>query len=215
MSTQPILAFDCATIGASIALMVRGTTTTRHIGQTAQAAELLPSIAALMEEAGVNYTGLGSIVTTIGPGSFTGVRIGLAALHGLVLVHATAVKTLTTLEAMAWAVARLPAHPPTYWVALRAGKGEVYAQKFSADTLVPLAVGGIMLLPETHSAWDAPCYANHIATDDPYFMPGPDAATMCAIAEYLHVTPLAEALPLYIRAPDAVIGAPHAWLQAN
>ena len=215
MSTQPILAFDCATVGASIALRVQGNTLTREIGQTAQAAELLPAIASLMDEAGVNFTQLGAIITTIGPGSFTGVRIGLAALHGLVLVHATPIKTLTTLQAMAWAVARLPAPPQTFWVALRAGKGEVYAQKFMADAGVPVADGDIALLPENFTAWDAPCYANHVAGDDPHFLHGPDATILCAIAEYMPITPLADALPLYIRPPDATQGAPHAWLKAN
>ena len=215
MSTQSILAFDCATVGASIALSVQGNTTTRQVGQTAQAAELLPAIASLMEETGVSFAQLASIVTTIGPGSFTGVRIGLAALHGLVLVHATPVKTLTTLDAMAWAVARMPSAPPPFWVALRAGKGEVYAQKFSALADVPAALSEIALMPDNFTAWDAPCYANHLAPDDRCFIRGPDAAILCAIAECLPITPLAEALPLYIRAPDAVIGAPHAWLQAN
>ena len=215
MSTQPILAFDCATVGASIALRVQGNTHPRQMGQTAQAAELLPAIASLMEETGVNFAQLASIVTTIGPGSFTGVRIGLAALHGLVLVHATPVKTLTTLDAMAWAVARMPTAPHAFWVALRAGKAEVYAQKFSALAGVPAALDEIALMPENFTAWDAPCYANHLTADDPCFIRGPDAAILCAIAEYLPIAPLAEALPLYIRAPDAVIGAPHAWLKAN
>ncbi|MBX9726832.1 MAG: tRNA (adenosine(37)-N6)-threonylcarbamoyltransferase complex dimerization subunit type 1 TsaB [Rickettsiales bacterium] len=215
MSTQPILAFDCATVGASIALRVQGNTTTRQIGQTAQAAQLLPAIASLMEEARVGYAELDSIITTIGPGSFTGVRIGLAALHGLVLVSQTPIKTLTTLQAMAWAVARKPHAPRHFWIALRAGKGELYAQKFIADAGVPVADSAITLLPETFTAWDAPCYANHVNMNDPCFIHGPDGATMCAITEYLPATTLAEALPLYIRAPDAIAAAPHAWLPLN
>jgi tRNA threonylcarbamoyladenosine biosynthesis protein TsaB len=215
MSTQPILAFDCATVGASIALRSNGNTRARRIGQTAQAAELLPTIASLMQEAGVSFTQLAAIVSTIGPGSFTGVRIGLAALHGLVLVHGTPIKTLTTLEAMAWAVARATPADCAFWIALRAGKGEVYAQKFTAAAGVPNALGEIALMPEAFSDWDAPCFGNHLPAHDAGFIDGPDGATLCSIADDLPLTTLAEALPLYVRAPDAVIGAPHKWLTVN
>lgn len=215
MHTQPILAFDSACSGASIAVMTNGHSATRRIGQTAQAAELLPAIASAMAEAGVAFHALSCIVSTIGPGSFTGVRIGLAALHGLVLVHNTPVKLITTLEAMAWAVAGQPSAPPAFWLALRAGKGEMYCQRFMLSGDDPTADHAITLKPEAHAGWDAPCFGNHLHEGDAQCVPGPDAAVMARIAHRLPETPLSEALPLYIRAPDAIAAAPHPWLQAN
>ena len=215
MSTQPILAYDCACVGGSVALMVRGNTTHRTIGQTAQAAELIPAIDALLREAGIDYRNLSAIVTTVGPGSFTGVRIGLAALHGLALANGTPIKTLTTLEALAWAVAAGVNAPALFFVALRAGKGEIYAQAFTTQHDIPSAAGDIALYPEDHHAWEAPCFGNHLAVDAPFYLPGPDATILCAIAAHIPTTTLDQALPIYIRPPDAIAPAPHAWLSAN
>ncbi len=215
MTNQPILAFDCATIGGSVALMVNGAITTQRIGRTAQAAELIPAIDALMRAANLHYADLGAIVSTVGPGSFTGVRIGLAALHGLVLVHATPLKMLTTLEAMAWAVAVRADAPATFEVALRAGKGELYCQRFACANAIPTPTSDIRLMPETFDGWEAPCFGNHLPVDTAGFIDGPDAQTLVTIAHHLPVTSLADALPVYVRPPDAIIGAPHPWLVRN
>lgn len=205
MSTKPILAYDCACVGASIALRVGGHTHVRNIGQTQQAAELVPAIDTLLKDQHVHYADLGAIITTTGPGSFTGVRIGLAALHGFVAVHALPIKLLTTLEAMAWAAAREKAHPH-FTITLRAGKGEVYAQDFSVTSDSPVAISEITLHPETRSEWSLPCI-NHFSAAD--------AAVMAGLAEKLPSSPLADAVPHYIRPPDAIVPKPYAWLSAN
>ena len=215
MSQQPILAYDCACVGASIALSTLAGITTRTIGQTAQAAELIPAIDGLMKEASIAYGALSAIVTTVGPGSFTGVRIGLAALHGFVLVNNTPLKTLTTLEAMAWAVSLKPNAPQEFYTALRAGKGEIYAQKFNLLNSAPKAMNDITLHPETKTEWDAPLFSNHIDSADAHYISGPDASVLCQIADKLPTTSLSDALPIYIRPPDALPPAPLAWLQAN
>lgn len=211
MSTQPILAYDCAISGASIALMQGGRTQMRTIANTRQAAELIPTIDALLGEHRVAYADLGAIVTTLGPGSFTGVRIGLAALHGFAMVHATPIKLLTTLEAIAWKVARLPDAPREWIVSLRAGKGELYTQAFRREGAMPQHAGEIALCPETQTAWPLPCYG-HAQNAALPLMETPDAALMCEVAAVLPTATLSEALPLYIRPPDAAIPQAYAWL---
>jgi tRNA threonylcarbamoyladenosine biosynthesis protein TsaB len=222
MNTKSILAFDCACVGGTVALRVGDVTTALHLTQGKEAAELISTIDGLLNSHGVAYASLAAIVSTVGPGSFTGVRIGLAALHGLALAHPVPIKTITTLEAMAWAVARLPDAPSAFHIALRAGKGEVYAQKFSlnitpappqGEWALPSALNAIELHPETFTAWDAPCYGNHLAPTDAHHLPGPDAAVLCAIADHLPTTTLAEALPVYIRPPDAIAAQPLPWLR--
>lgn len=215
MSKKPILAYDCATTGATVALLLNGQTYERCLSQTEQAAQLVPSIDALLREHGIAYTDLNCIVSTIGPGSFTGVRIGLAALHGLVLVTNTPIKLLSTLATMAWQVAARADAPSQFHVILRAGKGEVYAQRFQLKQQVPTSDGEIFLAPETQSTWDAPCFGTLTDMDDPHYIAAPSAATLCMIADQLPTTTLADAVPLYIRAPDALPPAPLAWLNTN
>jgi tRNA threonylcarbamoyl adenosine modification protein YeaZ len=204
MKNKPILAYDTAYAGASIALAIDGHVHVRQVDQTRQAADLVPIIEALLREHGVAYHELGCIITTLGPGSFTGVRIGLAALHGFVLVAAIPIKLISTVEAVAWHTARSSNAPAAFYVTLRAGKGEVYAQQFTQQAGVPAAQGDIFLAPEGKIDWDLPV-VNGV----------PEAATLCAIAEYLPAATLSDAVPLYIRPPDAVAAQPHPWLIAN
>ena len=215
MSNQPILAFDCACVGGSVALRAGGNTVSQRLSQTKEAAELVAAIDGLLKANDVAYPSLAAIITTVGPGSFTGVRIGLAALHGLALANNTPIKTLTTLEAMAWAVSLMPNAPADFHIALRAGKGELYAQRFAVSNAKPTASGDITLVPETFTAWGSPCYGNHLSAEDLCFIHGPDATILCTIADTLPATTLANALPIYIRPPDAIAAAPLPWLQAN
>ena len=212
MKKTSVLAFDCACFGASIALSADGTTRTTQLTQGEQATGLVNAMDGLLKQAGVAYQDLDTIISTVGPGSFTGLRIGLAALHGLVLVNRTPIKLLSTLEAMAWQVARRPHAPSSFIVSIKAGKGELYAQEFTADDGEPSARGEIYFTPETKADWALPCYGNHLPEGDAHHLPGPDAATLCAIAPRLPVATLAEAMPLYIRPPDAAIPARPTWL---
>ena len=80
------LAFDCAVTGLSAAL-VRGENCLARAALPGrdQAARLLPAIADLFDQAKVARRDVGLIAVTVGPGSFTGVRVGLATARGLAL----------------------------------------------------------------------------------------------------------------------------------
>lgn len=79
-----VLAFDCAVSGLGIAVVRDGTCLAGLTeGGRDQAARLLPAIETVLAEAGVGRRELALIAVTIGPGSFTGVRVGLAAARGL------------------------------------------------------------------------------------------------------------------------------------
>jgi tRNA threonylcarbamoyladenosine biosynthesis protein TsaB len=79
-----VLAFDCAVSGLGVAVVRDGV---RLAGLAEegrdQAARLLPAIATVLAEARVDRRDLSLIAATVGPGSFTGVRVGLAAARGL------------------------------------------------------------------------------------------------------------------------------------
>src|SRR5690606_19042171 len=99
-----------------------------------------------LSAAGTALAGIGGIAVSIGPGSFTGVRIGVAASRGLALalkVPATGISTLEALAAEAHA-----AQPKREVLALiDAGREKVYAERRSGD--------GSILLPAAELAFDA------------------------------------------------------------
>ena len=82
MST--VLAFDCAVSGQGVAIVRDGHSLASLFEEGRdQASRLLPAIVAALEQAGVARTELDLIAVTTGPGSFTGVRVGLSAARGL------------------------------------------------------------------------------------------------------------------------------------
>ena len=79
-----VLAFDCAVSGLGVAVVRDGARLAGLIeGGRDQAARLLPAVEAVLGEARVGRRELSLIAVTVGPGSFTGVRVGLAAARGL------------------------------------------------------------------------------------------------------------------------------------
>lgn len=211
MDNKPVLAFDCAGAGASIAVVAHGQTYTHALPQGKQAGNLVSAINDLLDTAKIQYGELGAIATTTGPGSFTGLRIGLAALHGFALVHHTPIKLITTLEAMAWSIAGRADAPAEYMVVQKVGKGEVAVQSFRTEDGHPNILDGIRLLPEETQSWPLPAFGNHVPEDSADYLI-PDMALLARLAPQLPDAPLADALPLYIRPPDAVIPKTHAWL---
>lgn len=106
-----VLAIDCAVSGLAAALVRHGEVLShqREEGRE-QAARLLPVIGSLFADAGIDRRTLSMIAVTTGPGSFTGVRVGLAAARGLAValdVPLAGISTTTTLLAQASKGSRL------------------------------------------------------------------------------------------------------------
>ncbi|MGD8325812.1 MAG: tRNA (adenosine(37)-N6)-threonylcarbamoyltransferase complex dimerization subunit type 1 TsaB [Sphingomonadales bacterium] len=91
-----------------------------------QAEVLMPMIADVLAEAQLDISDIKRIGVTVGPGSFTGVRIGVAAAKALALVHDLPIVALTTLEAVA-----LQADVNECIIAQNARRSEVYVQHFA------------------------------------------------------------------------------------
>jgi tRNA threonylcarbamoyladenosine biosynthesis protein TsaB len=76
--------------------------TIRSVPMTRGHAEaLMPLIAAVMSEAGMEFGQLDRVAVTVGPGSFTGLRVGVAAARGIALATGKPAVGLTTLAALA------------------------------------------------------------------------------------------------------------------
>lgn len=97
-----ILAFDCACSALSVAL-ARGPTVLAERCESPsqqQAARLAPLVQEVLREAGVKPAALDMIGVTVGPGSFTGIRIGLAFARGLALALDRPLAARTTFDAV-------------------------------------------------------------------------------------------------------------------
>lgn len=93
------------------------------------AEHLMGVIETALEAAGVTFAELGAIAVSIGPGSFTGVRVGVATARGLALalkVPAIGVSTLEALSHEAQADAPIIAR-------IEAGRGQAYMAAYEAD----------------------------------------------------------------------------------
>ena len=213
-----VLAFDTAMAALSVAVArVDGGRTeilAEHFERraTGHAEVLVPLIGEVMARSGTEFEALDRIAVTTGPGTFTGVRIGVATARGLALASGVPVVGVTTLEAVA---ARHAGDAGDRAVAavFDARRGEVYVQCFSPRlqplteakalhydaardeirTFDPIVVGtGAGLIGEDGAGTAA-------AGDDANL---PDAR-MVATRAAAHEVPADPVAPLYLRPPDA------------
>jgi tRNA threonylcarbamoyladenosine biosynthesis protein TsaB len=177
-----------------------------------QAEKLFSLLGVLRSKSAIEYKDLDAFVTTIGPGSFTGVRIGLAAVKGLQLVTKILVIPVSTLETIASAI------PPTkhpILAILNARREQVYAQIFG-ENLQPLSLPALLNYADVaaycHEYNDqnyvvvgdgAPFVASLIKTYSVHetIMPRADYAVQAAALIGLQRERIVA--PLYIRPPDA------------
>jgi tRNA threonylcarbamoyladenosine biosynthesis protein TsaB len=122
-------ATDCASlaIGADGALLGEITLSGRR-----HAAALLPGLEQLLALVGAEWGDVGRVVVADGPGSFTGLRIGVATVQGLVRARPDiAVGTAPSLLAAAWRAA--PYHAGAIAALYDALRGEVYGAVYRFD----------------------------------------------------------------------------------
>lgn len=89
-------------------------------------AQLVPQISSLLDKHGFDKTDVDAFVVVSGPGSFTGLRVGLAAIKALAEILHKPIVPVSLLEVVA-----LSAHAPgTVLAAVDAGRGEVYVGEY-------------------------------------------------------------------------------------
>ncbi len=144
-----VLALDSALTACSAALWQDGEILARRmeVMPRRQSEALMPMVTVVMEAAGLAFEDLDRLGVTVGPGSFTGLRIGLAAARGMAVALGLPLVGVTTLEAVAWGVPREERAARSLLVALDAERLDLYVQVFAADLgeLGPISA----LLPES------------------------------------------------------------------
>src|SRR6185312_15940745 len=140
-----VLAFDTAGNGCSAAVLRDGKIAAHRFAAMArgQSEQILPMIDTVLGEAGVAITALDLIAVTVGPGAFTGLRIGIAAARGLALASGVPALGITSFAAVAAQVPRAARAGRALVVALDSRRTELYLQAFDASG-VPLGDGALV-----------------------------------------------------------------------
>ncbi len=220
-----ILAIDTVTEACSAALWIDGEVRERFAVEPRRHTELiLPMVGALLAEAGIELGDLDALAVDRGPGSFTGVRVGVGVAQGLALARDLPVHPVSSLAALAMQVTAPGLALPmidarmdeVYWgVYRRRGEtvepvGEEHvtppqAVRFPDEG--PLAALGtglhafrerfLTLYPDLHIA-DRP--------DEPALPHAADVARLAAALPLEAAVPAEQALPVYLR--DQVVQRP-------
>lgn len=212
-----VLALDSATSACSTALWADGAVIARRFVPMArgQSEALVPMIAEVMAEAGLAFADLDLLAVTVGPGAFTGIRIGLAAARALALAAGKPLAGIATPDAVAAAIPEPQRQGRTILVALESRRAEVWVQTFAADltplgacaALVPAEaarlISGPVVLAGDAAALVAPLMPNAELARSPG---APDAAWVAALAAArfaagTHLPPE----PLYLRPADVTM----------
>ncbi len=138
-----LLAMDTASNCCSAAIWSEGAiVAARHQAMTRGHAEaIMPMIQDVMKETGYGFDDLDGLAVTVGPGSFTGLRTGLATARGLALATGLPLGGVGTLEIVAHEALPYPAmfgnaqaaDGPHCLVALESRRADLYVQLFSSD----------------------------------------------------------------------------------
>lgn len=221
----PVLAFDCAGGACSAAVVAAGRLLARRFEERrrGQAERLLPLLQETLAEAGLDWAGLARLAVTRGPGSFTGVRIGLATARALALASG---RPLLALDGFALLAATVQARLPeaerrgrSLAVLIDARRADLFLQCFDAEAAPlgpPAAVlpadlptrlpPGPLLLAGDAVAQALPALAGRDATPLAEVVHA-DAAMLARLAAALPL-PAPDApppAPLYLRPPDVTL----------
>ena len=186
--------------------------------ETGHAERLLPMIEEVMRRAGVTFEGIDRLAVTVGPGTFTGTRIGVAAARGLALSTGIAVVGASSLAVMAETARRELSLPQDadLAVAVDARRRQAYVQLFGASALQPKSPPQLLAVEDASWNGDGPLIVVGSAAEAvaaaaaaagrsvtarlPELLPDAAALARMAIALPASQAPL---VPLYLRLPDA------------
>lgn len=215
---RAVLAIECSTGPATIALCKGGRVVAQRAELKAnqQSRLLVLMVQEMMKDAAIGFSDIGCVAVTTGPGSFTGIRVGLAAARGFALAADIPTFGMSTLELLAWQAAKeLDDFPACALPVLSAGRGEYFAQRFFVEspTRVIAAEEPYTAIPQSIK-WDnsVPVLLCGTAQEDisPFLENArlsknatlPNAATLALLAEN-NTSAGCPAVPMYIQPPAA------------
>lgn len=216
-----VLALDTS-MGNCSAAVIGGETVPRCLAQRrapmaqGHAEALMPMVAEVMAEAGLRFDRLGRIAATTGPGSFTGVRIAIAAARSLALVTGAELWGTDSLAVMAARLVADGRNRGPFAIAVDARRDMLYVGSYD-EAGQPLS-GPLLLSPDQAAARldgemktvhgsgaEMLCRAAEArglapAAADPDLQPDAEALGRLAVCA---VAAMPDLKPLYLRPPDA------------
>ena len=216
---ETILAFDSSGACCSAALWAGGRIAARRLEPMSrgQAERLMPMILAAMAEAGCGFGDLVRIAVTVGPGSFTGIRVALAAARGLALAGGLPVAGITTFDAVLESLPPAATAGRTVAIVMDSKRGDLFTQFYDRDRR---PVSGPAILPPESVLAAAPgqpliAAGEGVALVDPPLPAGAgitlapvvhiDAAHVAALAARRSPSELLPPVPLYLRPADVTV----------
>jgi tRNA threonylcarbamoyladenosine biosynthesis protein TsaB len=218
-----LLGFDTSTNATSVALLpANGGDPFEHdadpaalLGRPGHSAELLPAIDRVLSSAGLSYQDLDAIAVGVGPGTFTGLRIGVATARALAHARKIPLRPVGSLSALAAGLD--PARDRLALIDAR--RGELFAALYTPDGEVwaPFVTSPDALIDRIASrpqgllaAGDGSIRFRDVLETAGVEVP-PDgsrlhlvrALNVCRLAGEASATPPETVVPLYLREPDA------------
>jgi tRNA threonylcarbamoyladenosine biosynthesis protein TsaB len=218
-----VLGLDTATPRTAVALELPGGEVREAVHdprpgeRPGHATRLLPLAARLLQDADLAFSDVGLIAVGLGPGTFTGLRIGVATARGLAQASGAPLAGVSSLRALAE-----PLDTQAALAVLDARRGEAFVAGFAGDreVLAPAALG-----PDALAALDPPPgggswlaagdgairFRDALERAGATVLPDIDpahritATAICRLARAAGRTPREELVPVYVRAPDAAI----------
>lgn len=137
--TMLILAIDSATPSAGVALVDENKVLYEELAnyKKTHSETLMPMVERALKACECSINDISAIAVTVGPGSFTGLRIGMGTVKGLSLASGKPIVAVSTLETIAFNVHRVPA---MVGVLLDARKQEVYTSLYDVSGEAPAAL---------------------------------------------------------------------------
>jgi tRNA threonylcarbamoyladenosine biosynthesis protein TsaB len=214
--TMITLAFDTAMNAGSVAVVEDDAVLAHLVEANARslAERLVPMVEEALANAEQTYQTIDRIGVTIGPGTFTGMRIGMATARAMALAADKPLIGATTLEVIAQQAADEYLDKNTINVCFDARRGEVYLQTFERrdgelfphqapvlcsvnEAVAEIATGSGVLVGSGAPLMGAP--------PGMLIAPGFEAISALTLAQLVRRRPVPEHMPepLYLRAPDA------------
>jgi tRNA threonylcarbamoyladenosine biosynthesis protein TsaB len=215
-----VLAFDCAgaRCAAGIAVDGRMDAARTEAMERGQAEALLPMIDDVLAAARLRFADLDLIAVTIGPGSFTGLRIGIAAARGLALASGLPCIGIGSFDAVAAGTEPARRRGRPLVVALESKRAELFLRCFAADgpplgpalMAAPQQAEAVLppgpLLLAGDAAWRlAPWLGDRAEIADSDVLPALQDIARLAAASWRPGDRPSLPRPIYLRAPDTTL----------